>query len=34
MVELGDFVKDPISGFKGIAVSRHHYLHGCDRISI
>ena len=34
MVTLGDFVKDPITGFKGIAISRHSYLNGCDRISI
>ena len=34
MVKLGDKVKDSVSGFKGIAVSRHIYLNGCDRISI
>jgi ribosomal protein L14 len=34
MVNLGDLVKDSVSGFKGIAVSRHSYLQGCDRISI
>jgi len=34
MVNLGDEVKDTISGFKGIAISRHSYLQGCDRISI
>jgi len=34
MVKLGDFVKDTISGFKGIAVSKHSYLQGCDRISV
>jgi len=34
MVTLGDKVKDKISGFSGIAVSRHSYLNGCDRISV
>lgn len=34
MIELGQEVKDMISGFKGIAVARHHYLQGCDRISV
>jgi len=34
MVTLGDLVKDKVSGFKGIAVSRHSYLNGCDRISV
>jgi len=34
VVKLGDKVKDSVSGFKGIAVSRHAYLNGCDRISI
>ena len=34
MAELGDLVKDKVSGFKGIAVSRHSYLNGCDRISV
>ena len=34
MVELGDKVKDPVSGFIGVAVSSHHYLHGCTRISV
>lgn len=34
MVQLGDKVKDPISNFIGIAVSRHSYLQGCDRISV
>lgn len=34
MVELGDKVKDTVSGFIGIAVSRHIYLQGCHRISV
>jgi hypothetical protein len=34
MINLGDKVKDKVSGFEGIAVARHSYLNGCDRISI
>ena len=34
MITLGDKVKDTVSGFTGIAVSRHSYLNGCDRISV
>ncbi len=34
MVKLGDEVKDPITGIKGIAMCRHSYLQGCDRITI
>lgn len=34
MVNLGDQVRDGISDFMGIAVSRHTYLNGCDRISV
>ena len=34
MINLGDLVKDTVTGFKGIAVSRHSYLNGCDRISV
>lgn len=34
MVELGDRVKDKISGLKGIAVGISNYLYGCRRISI
>lgn len=34
MVELGDEVKDMVSGFKGIAVAKHSYLEGCNRISV
>lgn len=33
-VRLGDKVCDEVSGFEGIAVARHSYLQGCDRISI
>ena len=34
MIKLGDEVKDTVTGFKGIAVARHNYLQGCDRISV
>lgn len=34
MIKLGDKVKDRVSGFKGIAVAKHSYLDGCDRISV
>lgn len=34
MIELGDEVKDKITGFKGIATSRIKYLNGCDKIGI
>lgn len=33
-IELGDEVEDKVTGFKGIAIARHTYLEGCDRISI
>jgi len=33
-VNLGDEVKDSVSGFKGIAVAKHTYLQGCDRVSV
>ena len=34
MVELGDRVKDKITGLKGIAVGVTNYLYGCRRISV
>jgi len=34
MINLGDEVKDKVSGFRGIAVARHEYLQGCNRISV
>lgn len=34
MVTLGDEVKDKVTGFLGIAVARHTYLQGCNRISV
>ena len=33
-IMLGDEVKDIVTGFKGIAVCRHSYLNGCDRITV
>ncbi len=33
-VKLGDEVKDPITGYEGIACARITYLQGCDRIGI
>ena len=33
-VQLGDEVQDTVSGFKGIAIAAHVYLHGCERISV
>lgn len=34
LIELGDKVKDKISGFEGIAVGRTKWIHGCDRINV
>ena len=34
MIKLGDKVKDSITGFEGIAVSRTEYLFGCVRIGV
>jgi len=34
MVDLGDKVKDTVSGYEGIAVCKCSYLQGCDRIAI
>jgi len=33
-IKLGDKAKDSVTGFEGIAVSRHTYLNGCDRLTI
>ena len=32
--ELGDFVKDTITGFTGIVVGKHDYLQGCTRMTV
>ncbi len=34
MVKLGDKVKDSITGFEGVAVSRTEYLYGCVRVGV
>jgi len=33
-IELGDRVKDPITGFSGIVTCVTHWLHGCVRIGV
>ncbi len=33
-VQLGDRVQDCVTGFKGVVVSQHNYLHGCTRFSV
>ena len=34
MITLGDKVKDPVTGYRGIAVCRVTYLQGCYRIGV
>ena len=34
MANLGDEVKDEITGFVGIAIARYSYLQGCDRMCV
>lgn len=34
MIKLGDKVKDKISGFTGIAVSRIEYINGCIQYGV
>lgn len=34
MINLGDKVRDKVTGFVGIAVCRSTYLNGCDRIAV
>jgi hypothetical protein len=34
MVQLGDEVKDTVTGFKGTAVAITEWLHGCRRVLI
>lgn len=34
MINLGDKVTDPVTGFTGIAVGRTEWLHGCSRIAV
>lgn len=33
-IELGDKVKDKITGFEGICIQHVTYLNGCDRICV
>ena len=33
-ISLGDKVKCKITGFTGVAIAFHDYLHGCRRISV
>lgn len=34
MITLGTEVKDTISGFSGIAIAKHVYLNGWERITV
>jgi hypothetical protein len=34
MVNLGDEVKDTVTGFQGIVVAKTNYIHGCTRVSV
>jgi hypothetical protein len=34
MINLGDKVKDVVTGLTGIAVAKTHYLQGCTRIGV
>ena len=34
MVELGQEVKDTVTGFKGIAIATTTFLYGCRRVSV
>ena len=34
MVKLGSKVKDSMTGFKGVAVSRTEYLYGCVSVGV
>lgn len=34
IIELGDYVQDTVTGFKGVAVARTQWLYGCSRINI
>ena len=33
-INLGDTVKDTVTGFKGMAVARTEWLYGCARITV
>ena len=34
MINVGDKVKDPISGIKGVITARTEYLYGCIRVCL
>ena len=34
MINLGDKVRDPITGFEGIVTSRSEHINGCTRIGV
>ena len=34
MIKLGSFVKDPITGLRGMAIARSEWLWGCTRIGV
>ena len=33
-LKLGDEVRDTVTGFRGIAIAKTEYLHGCARIAV
>jgi hypothetical protein len=33
-IQLGDLVKDEITGFEGIVTGKHKWIHGCKRYSV
>ncbi len=33
-IKLGNKVQDSLTGFEGIAISRHEYQYGCTRIGV
>lgn len=34
MIKLGDIVRDTVTGFEGVVVAEHQWLHGCRRLSV
>jgi len=34
VINLGDQVKDPVSGFSGIVIAKTEYMNGCDRVCV
>lgn len=33
-IQLGELYRDTTSGFEGVAIAQHRYLHGCTRITL